>query len=101
MEIKNIARIGFTTRWALEHQGNLAIGDRLLGKVIIDDESIHAIVHEELTHRCAREWSDVLIGRIVTRRSSNDNGIFHCAGSLKDSNGASNVRILLTNGNID
>ena len=101
MEIKNIARIGFTTRWALEHQGNLTIGDRLLGKVIIDDESIHAIVHKELTHRCAREWSDILVGRIVTGRSSNDNGVFHRTCSLKDSNRASNVRILLPNGDVD
>ena len=91
MEVENVTRIGFTTGGALQHQRNLTISDRLLGKVIVDDERIHAIVHKELTHRCTREWGDVLIGRIVASRSSNDCRVFNCPGLLQDSNSTSNV----------
>ena len=101
MKIKHITRIRFTTRWALQNQRNLTIGNRLLGKVIIDDQRIHTIVHEELTHRCTREGRDILVGRIIASRRRNDNGVFHRASFLEYGNGASDVRILLTNSNVD
>jgi len=49
VEIEYVTRVGFATRGTLEHQGNLAVGRGLLGEIIIDDQRIHAVVHEPLT----------------------------------------------------
>ncbi len=91
MKVEDVTRIRFTSGWTLQDQGNLTISNRLLGKVIIYDERVHAIVHEELTHRCTGEWCDVLVGRIVASRGTHDDRVFHRSGLLEDSNGASNV----------
>ena len=53
VEIKDIAGIGFAAGWALKEQGYLTVGVRVLREVVKNNESVHAIVHEPLTHGCA------------------------------------------------
>ena len=48
-----------------EQQRHLAVGDGLLGQVVVDDESVHAVVTEELAHGAAGVGSQVLQGSSV------------------------------------
>ena len=65
MQIEHVARIGFAARRAAKEQRHLAIGDRLLGEVIIDDHGVHAVVAEKLAHGAAGKRRQELHGRRV------------------------------------
>src|SRR5690348_17560379 len=57
----------------------LAIGDRLLGKVVIDDHGVHAVVAEILAHRTAGIGREELQRRRVRSGRGDDDGIVHRA----------------------
>src|SRR3546814_5601630 len=75
--IEDVARIGFAARRSAEQQRHLAIGDRLLRQIVIDNDGVHAVVAEKLAHGAAG------IGREELERSrfrcggGNDDRIFH------------------------
>ena len=54
VEIEHVAGIGFAARRAAQQQRDLAVGDGLLGQVVIDDQRVLAAVAEVLAHRAAR-----------------------------------------------
>ena len=62
-----------------EQQRHLAVGDGLLGQVVVDDESVHAVVTEELAHGAARVGSQVLQGSSVGSGGRHDD-----AGKVKE-----------------
>ena len=47
MQIEHVARIGLAARRAAQQQRHLAVGDRLLGEVVVDDDRVHAVVAED------------------------------------------------------
>src|SRR3546814_2160976 len=53
VKIEDVARIGFAARRAAEQQRHLAIGDRLLRQIVIDNDGVHAVVAEKLAHGAA------------------------------------------------
>jgi hypothetical protein len=50
VEIEDITWEGFTTGWASEQQRHLTVSNGLLGKIVVDDEGMLAIVTEVLTN---------------------------------------------------
>ena len=60
MQIKHVARIRLAAGGALEHERHLAVGDRVLGQIVVNDQRVHAVVHEPFAHRApangARYW---------------------------------------------
>ena len=60
MQIEHVARIGFAARRAAQQQRHLAIGDGLLGKIVIDDHRVHAVVAEIFAHGHAGVGCEVL-----------------------------------------
>src|SRR5690606_5792943 len=50
VEIEHVTGIGFTARRTTQQQGDLTIGNSLLGQVVEYDQGIFATVTEELTH---------------------------------------------------
>ena len=50
VQIENVAGIGFAAGGAFEHEGNLAISDGVLGKVVKYNEGVHGVVHEPFAH---------------------------------------------------
>ena len=51
----------------------MTISDGLLGQIVVDDESVHAVVAEELTHGAAGVGGQVLERGSVRSGSRNDN----------------------------
>jgi len=80
VEVEHVTRIGFATGRALEHEGNLAVSDGLLGKVVEDDERVHALVHEPLADGATGVGGQVLVHRTVGGGSIDDDGVLHGAG---------------------
>ena len=42
VQVENVAGIGLAARRALEHEGNLAVGHGVLGKIVVNDQRVHA-----------------------------------------------------------
>ena len=72
MQIEYVARISFAARRTAQQQRHLAVGDGLLGQVIIDDNGMHAVVAEILAHGAAGKRRQVLHRRGIGGRSGND-----------------------------
>src|SRR5438876_321579 len=79
MQIEHVARIGFAARRTAQQQRHLAVGDSLLGQIVIDDDRVHAVVAEIFAHGAAGERRDVLHRRRIRRGGGDDNGIFQRA----------------------
>src|SRR6516225_12418460 len=72
----------------------------MFGKVIIDNEGVHAVIHEPFAHRGTSEWGQILARRGIGRGGSDDNGVRHSAGFFKYVDEPSNARLFLPNRNI-
>ena len=77
MQIEYIARIGFSSRRSFEQQRHCAISDRVLGKIIVNDQYVLALIHKMLRHRAACVWRDVLQRRHIAGGCGNDDGVLH------------------------
>ena len=101
VEIEDVARIGFAARRTTQQQRHLTIGDGLLGKVVIHDHGVHAVVAEEFAH------GDAGIGRQILERSGlrsgrgDDDRIFHRAIFFELLDDLRDGRALLADGDID
>ncbi len=101
MQIKHVTWIRFTTGRTFQDEGDLTIRDGVLGEIVINDQCIHAVFHEPLTHRCAGVRSEILVGGIVSRSGRNDDRVFQRATGFERSNRADNVRTLLADRDVD
>lgn len=101
VEVENVTGVGLTTRGTTEQQGHLTVGDGLLGKVIVDDDGVAAVVTEPLTHGTTSEGSKVLQRSSLGSSSSNDNGVLHGVVLLEGLDELSDGGTLLTDGNVD
>ncbi len=100
MKVENVARVSFASRWAAKKQGHLAIRHSLLGQIIIDDQSVAAIVAEILGHSCRSVWCKVLHRCRLGSRRSNDDRIINRASFFQLFNKLCNCRALLPDRNI-
>ena len=87
MKVEDVAGIGFASGGAAQEEGHLAIGPGVLAQVIIDDESVLAVVHEFLAHSAAREGSEVLEGGRIGSRCGDHDSVFHGAVAFEDTDG--------------
>ena len=101
MEIEHVAGIRLATRGAFEDEGHLAVSDGLLGEVIVNDERIHAVVHEPLTHCCAGERREILRGSGSVGTGSDDDGVFESASLVEFRDDAGYVGLLLADRDVD
>lgn len=101
VQVENVTRVGLTTGGTTEQQRHLTVGDGLLGKVIVDDDGVAAVVTEPLTHGTTSEGSKVLQRSSLGSSSSNDNGVLHGIVLLKGLDELSNGGTLLTDSNVD
>ena len=100
VEIEHVARIGFAARRAAQQQRHLAIGDGLLGKIVIDDDGVHAVVAEELAHGAARERSQELHRRRIGGGGGDDDRVLERAVLFQSLDELRNCRTLLPDGHI-
>ena len=101
MEVEDVTGIRFTARGAAKDQRDLAIGHGVLGKIIIDDEGVHPVVHEPFTDCGTGIGSQILIGGGIGRGSDDNAGVIHGTLGLKRRDGARHVRELLPDHNVD
>ena len=101
VEIEDVARIGFAARRAAQQQRHLAIGDGLLGEVIVNDDRVHAVVAEELAHRAAGKRREELHRRRVGGGGGDDDRIFQRAVLLQHLDELRDRRTLLSDRDID
>ena len=75
MEIEDISGVSLTTWWTSEQERHLSVGHSLLGQVVKDDDSVHAVVSEEFSHSYSRVWGQVLQGGSVRGGGRDHNGV--------------------------
>ena len=101
MQIEHVARIGFAARRAAQQQRHLAVGDGLLGKIIVDDQRVHAVVAEPFAERAARERRQKLQRRGIGRGRGDDGRVFHRARVFERLDDLGDRRALLPDRDID
>jgi len=75
VEVEDVARVGLAAGRAAEEQGHLAIGDGLLGQIVVDDESVLTRVPEILSHGATRVGGEELEGGGVGRGGGDDDAV--------------------------
>ena len=101
VEIEDITRVSLTTWWSSEEERHLSISDGLLGKIVVDDESVLAVVSEVLTNGTGGVRSQELKRSRLRGSSGNDDRVVHGVGILEGSDDVGNGRSLLANGRVD
>ena len=101
VEIEDIAWVRFPARRPPQQQRDLPVRPSMLGEVVVDDQSVAPLLHEELTHRAARVWRDELErGRIGGARDDDD-GVLHRPVLFQHADELRHLRGLLTDGDVD
>ena len=95
VQVEHVARIRFAARRTAQQQRDLAIGPRLLGQVVVDDQRVLATIAEVLAHRAAGIRRDVLHRRRFGRRGGHDDRVVHRAEFLELAQDVGDVRGLL------
>jgi hypothetical protein len=101
VQVEHVARIGFAARRAAQQQRHLAIGDGLLGQIVIDDQRVHAVVAEVLAHRAAGEGRQELQRRRLGGGGGDDDRVFQRAVLFERLDDLGDGRALLADGDID
>jgi len=101
VEVENISGVGLTSGRATEQERHLTVGNSLLGQIIVDDESVAAVVTEPFTDGTTSEGSQELEGSGLRGSGGNDDGVLHGIVLLKGLDELSDGRTLLTDGNVD
>ena len=101
MQVEHVAGEGFTSRRTTEQQGHLAISHGLLGKVIVNDEGVLAVVAIEFRHRAAGVGRNVLQRCRVGRGGGNDGGVLKRAVAAQGIGHQSHRGLLLADGHVE
>jgi len=101
VQVEDVTGISLAAGRALQDEGNLAVGDGVLGEVVIDDQGVHSVLHEPFAHGGAGVRREVLVGGVVGRGSRDDDRVLERAGGLQGGEGAHDVGILLPDGDVD
>ena len=83
MQIEDVARISLAARRAAQQQRELAIGLRVLGKIIVNQQRVAAGVAEVLAHRAAAVRRDKLQRRRFRSGRRDHRGVFHRAVAVE------------------
>lgn len=101
VEIEDITRVSFSTRGSSQQKRHLSVSDGLLGKIVVDDESVFTVVSEVFTNSATRVRSQELKGSGIRSSSADNNSELHAVVLLKNGDEIGNSGSLLTNCNVD
>ena len=101
VQIKDVARIRFASGRPLQDERDLAISDGVLRQIVINDERIHAVIHEPLAHGRAGERREILVRRAIGSRRGNDRRVGHRAFLFQNGEGARDIGIFLTDRDVN
>merc|ERR1719486_1496345 len=60
VEVENITWVGFTSWWTSQKKRHLTVSNSLFGQIVIEDDSVTAVISEPFSHGATRVWSQVL-----------------------------------------
>ena len=83
VQVEHVARIRLAAGRALQHQRHLPVSHGVFGQIIVDDQRVHAVVHEPFAHGRAGERRQILVGGRVGGRGHHDDGVGHRAVLLQ------------------
>jgi hypothetical protein len=101
VQVEHVARISLAARRAAQQQRHLAVGDGLLGQVVIDDHGVHAVVAEILAHGAAGERREELHRGRVGGGGRHDDRVLHRAALFEHLHELRDGRTLLADGDVD
>jgi len=101
VEIEDIARVGFAAGRAFQDKRDLAVGDRMFGKIVVNNQRIATAVHEPFADGAARKGGEVLVGGGVGGGSHHDHRVGHRAMFFEHADDARNIGLFLADGNVD
>ena len=101
MEIKHVTGIRFAAGRALQNERHLAVGHGVLGKIIINDQRIHTVIHEPFANSRTDERSEILVGGGIRGGGDNHDCVGQRAGFFEHANHAGDVRLLLADGHVN
>jgi hypothetical protein len=101
VEVEDITGVSLTSGGATKQERHLAVGNGLLGQIVVDDERVTAIVTEPFTNRSSSEGGDVLERSGLGSGGSNDDGVLHGVVLLKGLDKLGDGGSLLADGDID
>merc|ERR1712018_136866 len=101
VKVEDITGVSLTAWGTPEQQGHLPVSDGLLGQIVEDDHSVHAVVTEVLSHGHARVGGEVLQGSGVGGGGRDDDGVLHGVGVSEPLNNLSDSGPLLADGDVD
>merc|ERR1719341_1960804 len=101
VEVEHISGVGLTTGGTSQQKGHLSVGHGLLGQVVEDDDSVHAVVSEVLSHGHSGVGSEVLQGSGVRGSGRHNNRVLHSVSVSKPLDNLGDGGSLLTNSHID
>ena len=73
VKVENVTRVGFTTWWTSQKERHLTVSNGLLGQIVENDKSVHAIVTEKFTHGATGVGGQVLQRSGIRGSSRDDN----------------------------
>ena len=101
VKVEDITGVSLTAWGTPEQQRHLPVSDGLLGQVVEDDHSVHAVVTEVLSHGHAGVGGEVLQGSGVGGGGRDDDGVLHGVGVSEPLHNLGNSGPLLANGDVD
>jgi hypothetical protein len=102
VELENLlSGVSLTTGRTTEKERHLTVSNSLLGKIVIDDQSVPAVVAEPLAHGAGREGSDVLQRSGFGGGGSDNDGVLQGVVLLEGLDKLSNGGPLLADGDVD
>ena len=101
MEVEDVTGERLASGGTAEEEGHLAVGDALLGEVVVDDERVHAVVAEVLGDGAARVGGEELEGRGVGGGRRDDDGVVQRALVLEHLDELRDGGSLLADGDVD
>ena len=101
MQVEHVARVRLAARRAAQQQRQLAVGDRLLRQIVVDDERVAAAVAEVLGHRDAGVGREELQRRRLRRGGGDDRRVLHRAGLAQLLDHRGDRRLLLADGDVE
>ena len=101
VQVEDVAGVGLAPGRAAQQQRHLAVGVRVLGEVVVDDQRVPAVVEEVLGHRAAGVRRHVLDRRGLVGRRGDDDRVVERVGVLEDPRDADHGRHALADRHVD
>src|SRR5205809_4376784 len=101
MEVEDVARIRLATGRSLQHPRHLTVRHCVLGQIVVDDEGVHAVVHEPFAHGRPGKGRQILARGGIGGGRRDDDGVGHRPSFLEDGDEPGDRRLLLADGDVD